>query len=238
LEVDPCTPRFARIFSGVRTNQTTGRVDTMSVGEINLDVQGRVGGEVKFKTSTSGIAMASFRLAATPRYYNRAEGGWTDRPTTWFTVECWRGLAENVQASLSVGQPVLVTGRLKTTEWLDNTGENHSRTVLDAFSVGHDLSRGTAQFRKNPPKVAQQADSLRDEMRELVDDVESEEPNPFHFDDNGELTGPFASGPLVADGAAFGAGPTERPGGGSGGDDGGADEDAELATVSGSAKAA
>ncbi len=179
----------------------------MSVGEIYVDVQGRVGGEVKFKHSTSGVAMASFRLASTPRFYNRAEGAWTDKPTTWFTVECWRTLAENVMASLGTGQPVLVSGRLKTTEWVDENGDQHSKTVIEAFSIGHDLNRGTAQFRKNPPRANQQPDTLRDEMRELSDDAESQEESPFNYED-GELTGPFASGPLVADIAAA---PVEPP---------------------------
>ena len=76
------------------------------------------------------------------------------------------------------------------------TGEKRSRTVLDAYSIGHDLSRGTTVFRKSPPRPAQQTESLRDEMRELVDDVENEEMNPFHFDDHGDG---FASGPLVGD---------------------------------------
>lgn len=170
----------------------------MSVGEIYVDVQGRVGGEVKFKHSSSGVAMASFRLASTPRFFSRADG-WSDKPTTWFTVECWRTLAENVMASVGTGQPVLVSGRLKTTEWVDDNGEQHSKTVIDAFAVGHDLNKGTAQFRKNPPRAnQQQPETLRDEMRELSDDAESQEVNPFHYDD-GELSGPFASGPLVAD---------------------------------------
>jgi single-strand DNA-binding protein len=179
----------------------------MSVGEIYVDVQGRVGGEVKFKHSTSGVAMASFRLASTPRFYNRAEGAWTDKPTTWFTVECWRTLAENVMASLGNGQPVLVGGRLKTTEWVDANGEQHSKTVIEAFSVGHDLNRGTAHFRKNSPRANQQPDTLRDEMRELSDDAESQEDSPFQYED-GELAGPFASGPLVAD---VSAAPVEPP---------------------------
>jgi single-strand DNA-binding protein len=184
-----------------------GMVDTMSVGEIYLDVQGRVGGEVKFKTSTSGVAMASFRLASTPRFFNRAEGGWSDRPTTWFTVECWRGLAENVNESLVSGQPVLVTGRLKTTEWVDKEGQTQSRSVIDAYSVGHDLSRGTAIFHKSPPKTNQQPDSLRDEMRELVDDVENEEDNPFHVDDGA----PFATAlGLAADSTDDGVGGAVR----------------------------
>ncbi len=172
----------------------------MSYGDINLDVQGRVGGEVKFKTSTSGVSMASFRLASTPRYFDKAAGGWSDRPTTWLTVECWRTLAENVHASVTMGQPVLVSGRLRTSEWIEN-GETRTRTVLDAFSVGHDLSRGTAEFSKNPPRQNQQPDSLRNEMNELAQAAESEELNPFHHDDNGVPIGVFASGPLVGDAA-------------------------------------
>jgi single-strand DNA-binding protein len=177
----------------------------MSYGEINLDVQGRVGGEVKFKSSTSGVSMASFRLGSTARFYNKTEGGWSDRPTTWLTVECWRTLAENVNASVKVGQPVLVSGRLRTREWEEN-GEKRSRTVLEAFSVGHDLSRGTAEFRKNPPRPAQEPETLRDEMNELSEHAENEEPSPFDEDREGVTVGAFASGPLVGD-AAGGAGP-------------------------------
>lgn len=195
----------------------------MSVGEIYVDVQGRVGGEVKFKHSSSGVAMASFRLASTPRFFSRTDGGWSDKPTTWFTVECWRTLAENVMASIGTGQPVLVSGRLKTTEWVDDNGEQHTKTVIDAFAVGHDLNRGTAQFRKNPPRANQHPETLRDEMRELSDDAENQEVDPFHYDE-GELTGPFASGPLVADlPAGSDSGSDGRSGGGSDGRSGGSD---------------
>jgi single-strand DNA-binding protein len=46
------------------------------------------------------------------------------------------------------GQPVVVTGRLKTTHWDDSEGVTRTKTVIDAFSVGHDLTRGTAAFTK------------------------------------------------------------------------------------------
>ncbi|GAA1625318.1 single-stranded DNA-binding protein [Kribbella alba] len=148
----------------------------MSVGETYLTVQGRVGGDVKFKEVSGKVALASFRLGTTPRQFDRATGGWTDRPTAWFTVECWRTLAENVNDSLRRGQPVVVTGRLKTTEWVEE-GEKKSRTVIDAFSVGHDLARGTTTFTKNPPRP-QSVDgtSLDDEMRELSGDAETGDP--------------------------------------------------------------
>jgi len=156
-------------------------VDAMSVGETYLQVHGRVGTDVEFKESTSGIAMASFRLGTTPRKFNRAEQRWEDKPTAWFTVECWRQLAENVKASLERGQPVFVTGRLKTKEWIDENGEKQTRMgYIDAQSVGHDLSWGTAVWRRNERPLRQQADSANDEMDELSDTVEASEPSPFH----------------------------------------------------------
>lgn len=146
----------------------------MSVGETYLQVHGRVGTEVEFKESASGIAMASFRLATTPRKFNRADQRWEDKPTAWFTVECWRHLAGNVKASLQIGQPVYVTGRLKTKEWTDDQGVRQSRSgYIDAQSVGHDLSWGTATFRRNERPERQVESSADDEMDQLSQSVES-----------------------------------------------------------------
>jgi single-strand DNA-binding protein len=148
----------------------------MSVGETYLTVQGRVGGDVRFKEVSGKVALASFRIGTTPRQFDKTTGGWIDRPTAWFTVECWRTLAQNVHDSLQRGHPVVVTGRLKTTEWIEE-GEKKSRTVIDAFSVGHDLARGTTSFKKNPPRPqAADGTSLDGEMRELSDDAEADDP--------------------------------------------------------------
>jgi single-strand DNA-binding protein len=155
----------------------------MSVGETYLQIHGRVGTDVEYKESTSGIPMASFRLATTPRKFNRADQRWEDKPTAWFTVECWRQLAQNVYESLQKGQPVFVTGRLKTREWVDENHERQTRSnTIDAQSVGHDLSWGTTQFTRNE-RQPRQADSAGDEMDELSATVESAEVNPFHADE-------------------------------------------------------
>ena len=153
----------------------------MSLGETYLTVLGWVGGDIKFKEVSDRVAVASFRLGATPRQYDKPTGGWVDRPTTWFTVECWRSLAQNVHDSVVRGHPVVVTGRLKTTEWVDN-GEKRHKTVIEAFSVGHDLSRGTASFTKNLRRT-QPTDSLNEEMRDVSGEAEpetsTEEESPF-----------------------------------------------------------
>jgi single-strand DNA-binding protein len=156
----------------------------MSVNETYLQVHGRVGTDVTYKESVSGIPMASFRLGSTPRRFNRAEQRWEDRPTAWFTVECWRGLAQNVNASVSKGQPVFVTGRLKTKEWTDEDGTTHSRSsYIDAQSVGHDLNWGTATFQKTERVVGQQqSTSIDQEMNALSDSLEGAGGEPADVD--------------------------------------------------------
>ncbi|MFG1819657.1 single-stranded DNA-binding protein [Kribbella sp. NPDC049174] len=124
----------------------------MSLGETYVTVQGWVGSEPDFKEIGGQTARVTFRIASTPRQYDRTLGTYVDKPTTWFAVECWRALAQNAFESVHVGQPVIVSGRLRTHEWTDETGESRSRVVLEAFSLGHDLTRGTTTFTKNPPR--------------------------------------------------------------------------------------
>ena len=93
----------------------------------------------------SGVAFASFRMASTPRYFDRTAGSWADGRTEWITVKVFRDAAFNVAASLHKGDPVLVTGRLATSEW---ESENGPRTdlVLEATALGPDVTRGTCIF--------------------------------------------------------------------------------------------
>ncbi|WP_433167231.1 single-stranded DNA-binding protein [Kribbella sp. CA-247076] len=126
----------------------------MSLGETYVTVQGWVGSGLDFKEVGGQTARVTFRLGSTPRQFDRTTGAYADKPTTWFTVECWRVLAQNAFDSVKVGQPVIVTGRLRTHEWTDDAGESRSRVVLEAFSLGHDLTRGTTTFAKNPPRPA------------------------------------------------------------------------------------
>ena len=126
----------------------------MSLGDTYVTVQGWVGSDLDFKEISGRTARVTFRVGSTPRQFDRALGTWIDKSTTWFNVECWRHLAQNAFESVQVGQPVIVTGRLRTHEWTDDAGERHSRVILEAFSIGHDLNRGTATFSRNPPRPA------------------------------------------------------------------------------------
>jgi single-strand DNA-binding protein len=121
---------------------------------------GYVGGDVEFRTVKEEYTFASFRLACTPRQWRGGE--WVDAETTWIAVSCSRGLAENVRSSIGKGDPVVVAGKLRTDRWTDAQGSSHERLVIEAVSVGHDLSRGTSVFRRGgrstPEPVAEVAE--------------------------------------------------------------------------------
>ena len=140
--------------------------------DATLTMNGNVGSAVDFgRTPQTGTARATFRLASTPRLLR--QGNWTDDHTTWITVLCWRHLAEHVASSLNKGDPVFVTGRLRTQVW-DDDGGHHQRMVLQATQIGHDLNRGVSNFRRTPRPEAEQDDQVADEAVEQPDDSEAD----------------------------------------------------------------
>ncbi|MFD7456269.1 MULTISPECIES: single-stranded DNA-binding protein [unclassified Streptomyces] len=89
-----------------------------------------------------------FRLAVTARYLDREKNTWTDGHTNFFTVWANRQLAVNAGASLNLGDPVVVQGRLKVRTDV-REGQSRTSADIDAMAIGHDLSRGTAAFRRS-----------------------------------------------------------------------------------------
>ena len=63
--------------------------------------------------TAEGLAITSFRLASAQRRWDRAAGTWSDGETNWYTVTCFRSLAENAAASVAKGERVVVAGRLR-----------------------------------------------------------------------------------------------------------------------------
>ncbi|SKC47853.1 single-stranded DNA-binding protein [Okibacterium fritillariae] len=113
-----------------------------------ITATGIVGTIPRFLHTTEGLAIASFRLASTQRRYDRAAAAWVDGETNWYTVSAYRQLAENLAESLTKGDRVIVTGRLKVRQW--QTGEKSGLAVeVDAEAVGHDLLWGRTIFTKS-----------------------------------------------------------------------------------------
>lgn len=107
---------------------------------------GNVATGVEFRESVTGGA-ARFRFAVTSRRWDRQRSVWTDGPTSFYTVWAWRTLGANLAASVSVGEPLVVHGRLKVREE-ERDGQRRTSVEIDAVAVGHDLTRGTSAFRR------------------------------------------------------------------------------------------
>lgn len=122
----------------------------------SIQVIGNVASEIRFNSTAEGIPVASFRLAATERKFDRTQSRWVDGDVNWYTVSCWRALGENVAESINKGDPIFVVGRLNVRTW---ERDERSGTTLDitAELIGHDLSRGTAKFQRGIKVVSEES---------------------------------------------------------------------------------
>ena len=118
------------------------------MNEILVTMRGNVVTDPRTVQLRDGTEVTSFRLAVTPRRFDRERGEWTDRETLWCTVNCWRHLAANVGASVCKGQPVVVNGRLSERTWSSDDRTGHS-IEIEAETVGHDLVMGTSEFSRS-----------------------------------------------------------------------------------------
>lgn len=115
-----------------------------------VTLQGWVGNEVDLR-DVGDTQCASFRVGCTPRY--RKGDQWVDGKTSWYTVNCWRGLSRNVTESIHKGDAVIVHGRVRVDVWKRENQPESVSWVVDATFVGHDLTRGTSTFTKTPREV-------------------------------------------------------------------------------------
>lgn len=118
------------------------------MNETLVTLVGNAATAVDFRETATG-GMARFRFAVTPRRWDRGKQLWADGRTSFYTVWSWRTLAANLAASVSVGEPLVVHGRLKIREE-EQAGQRRTFVDVEAVAVGHDLGRGTAAFRRMP----------------------------------------------------------------------------------------
>jgi single-strand DNA-binding protein len=114
--------------------------------DAQVHLAGYVATEPRFKKVTGDVSSAKLRVAYTSRRRDKETGEWTDGPTSFVNVQCWRTLAENVQISVRKGEPVLVMGRLQIRRFEDAGGTPRTAVEIEATSIGHDLTRGVAKF--------------------------------------------------------------------------------------------
>lgn len=93
--------------------------------------------ELRF--TTNGLPVTTLRVAVAERVKDPATGAWTEGPTEYFTVECWRGLAENVVENLRKGHRIIAEGEWTSTAWEDKNGDPQEKIFLAARELGPSL---------------------------------------------------------------------------------------------------
>ena len=108
-------------------------------------VVGLVATTPRHLVTQDGLPITSFRLASNLKKFDRVKNRWVDAETNWFTVTSFRQLAINTATSVSKGDRVLVSGRLRVRDW-DNGERAGTSVEIEAESIGHDLNWGTSNF--------------------------------------------------------------------------------------------
>ena len=125
----------------------------MSQG-VYVTLVGFVAQDPNIRTTATGKLVTRVRVGTTPRFRDSATGQWRDAETSYFNVSCWSRLADHVRASLHKGDPVIVKGRFKTSSFEDKNGQLRTSIEITADTVGHDLSRGPANYMRPRPQHA------------------------------------------------------------------------------------
>jgi single-strand DNA-binding protein len=126
--------------------------------EAQISVVGYVASEPEYVEVGQGIPKLTMRVAWTTRRREPSTGEWVDANTSFVRVTCWRRLADNLATCLRKGDPVLLRGRLDVRPFVGKDGQRRISVDVDANTLGHDLSRGVAGFRRVFEKTAKTAD--------------------------------------------------------------------------------
>ncbi|OEJ59820.1 single-stranded DNA-binding protein [Streptomyces agglomeratus] len=124
-------------------------------GETVITVVGNLVDDPELRFTPSGAAVAKFRVASTPRIFDKQTNEWKDGEGLFLTCSVWRQAAENVAESLTRGMRVVVQGRLKQRSYEDREGVKRTVYELDVEEVGPSLKTATAKVTKTTGRGGQ-----------------------------------------------------------------------------------
>lgn len=111
-------------------------------------LQGRLVADPALRRTTSGTAVASFRLAVERDFKDKASG---QKQTDFVTCVAWRQTGEFVSRYFTKGRMALVEGRLQTRDYADRDGNKRTVTEVVAENVYFGDSKREGQ--EAPPEA-------------------------------------------------------------------------------------
>ena len=119
-------------------------------GEPAITIVGNLTADPEMRFTPSGVPVASFTVASTPRTFDRAAGEWKDGEALFMRCQAWRQMAENVAESLTKGTRIIVQGRLVQRSYTTREGENRTVVEMQVDEIGPSLRYAKAQVTRQP----------------------------------------------------------------------------------------
>ncbi|WP_103061572.1 single-stranded DNA-binding protein [Actinomyces qiguomingii] len=120
-------------------------------GDTVITLIGNLTGDPELRFTPSGLAVASFTIASTPRIFDRQAQEWRDGTTLFMRCQVWRDAAENCAETLTKGTRVIAQGRLVQRSYTTREGENRTVVELQVDEIGPSLRYATAQVTRTRP---------------------------------------------------------------------------------------
>jgi single-strand DNA-binding protein len=121
----------------------------MAAGDTQITIVGNLVGDPELRYTQTGQAVATFRVASTPRFRDNATGEWKDGDSLFLSCNVWRQSAENVAESLQRGTRVIVSGRLRQRSYETREGEKRTVYEIEVDDVGPSLRNASAKVTKS-----------------------------------------------------------------------------------------
>jgi single-strand DNA-binding protein len=117
------------------------------MNETQITLAGNLVDDPELRFTPAGQPVAKFRIASTPRFYDKAANEWKDGDSLFLTCNVWRQMTENVAESLTRGIRVIVQGRLRQRSY-EKDGEKRTVYEVEADEIGVSLRNATAKVTK------------------------------------------------------------------------------------------
>jgi single-strand DNA-binding protein len=121
----------------------------MAAGDTQITIAGNLVSDPELRYTPTGQAVATFRVASTPRFMDRNTNEWKDGESLFLSCNVWRQAAENVAESLQRGMRVIVNGRLRQRQYETREGEKRTVYEIEVDDVGPSLRNASAKVTKS-----------------------------------------------------------------------------------------
>ncbi len=99
-------------------------------------VSGNLTRDPELRYTPAGRALASMRIAHTPRSKNPGTGEWENGETAFYDVTAWGPLSENCAEHLRKGDRIIAEGNWVEETWEDREGNERTTVKLTARDLG------------------------------------------------------------------------------------------------------